>query len=172
MKGRSTPIGVILVALLAAWFTMGRTDGSVSRQDRSESGRSLVFPDVREAGYGESTEGAEAGGIRVSGPYRVSGVSVVDINTGRSINLGTVDLQPELKRIAAGEKHPHRNDGSVFRNAGRQLPNRPSGYYREYVVPTPGVRGPGPQRLVLGREGEIYYTADHYETFLRIDEGG
>lgn len=38
----------------------------------------------------------------------------------------------------------------------------------EYVHPTPGVDGPGPQRIVVGKCGEMYYTADHYEAFISI----
>lgn len=102
----------------------------------------------------------------------VRDVAVVDIRTGKTIVLGTVDLKPTLVRIAAGEKHPHRNDGSVFRNFGDKLPRKKAGYYREYVVPTPGISGPGPQRLVIGAEGEVYYTSDHYETFIRVKGGG
>jgi filamentous hemagglutinin len=35
-------------------------------------------------------------------------------------------------------------------------------------VPTPGVSGPGPQRIVTGKNGEMYYTPDHYDTFIPI----
>ncbi|WP_407082811.1 ribonuclease domain-containing protein [Pseudomonas germanica] len=41
-------------------------------------------------------------------------------------------------------------------------------YYTEYVHPTPGIAGPGPQRIVVGKGGEMYYTADHYKTFIPI----
>ncbi|MBQ3636617.1 MAG: hypothetical protein II951_13530 [Bacteroidales bacterium] len=27
---------------------------------------------------------------------------------------------------------------------------------------------PGLQRIVVGAKGEIYYTPDHYQTFIRI----
>lgn len=174
MNKRATPVGVILVALAAAWFAMGRGQQSHSPIPQAESAQSsaattLSFPDTREAGYGKTPQSAR--GPHVAGQFLVDEVTIVDINTGRSHYLGRVDLRPTLDRIAAGKKNAHRNDGSVFRNASRRLPTRPDGYYREYVVPTPGVRGPGPQRLVLGREGEIYYTADHYDSFLRLDEG-
>jgi ribonuclease T1 len=90
--------------------------------------------------------------------------------SGRTIYRGDVDLAPTLARIERGERHPHRNDGSVFRNLEQRLPRQPSGYYREYVVPVPDpdYRGPGPQRLVMGRGGEIYFTYDHYQSFRRI----
>ena len=43
-----------------------------------------------------------------------------------------------------------------------------SSYYHEYVVRTPGLSAVGPQRLILGRDGEAYYTPDHYDTFIRV----
>jgi filamentous hemagglutinin len=27
---------------------------------------------------------------------------------------------------------------------------------------------PGPQRVVIGKKGEVYYTGDHYNTFTRV----
>ncbi len=89
--------------------------------------------------------------------------------TGRVIHRGDIDLAPTLDRIDSGEllnRFP--NDGSAFQNRERRLPKQPAGYYREYVVPTPGERSPGPQRLVIGREGEVYYTHDHYRTFRKV----
>lgn len=100
----------------------------------------------------------------------IANVVVTDINTGQQLALGTVDIGPVLRRIAAGMRESHQNDGSVFQNRQRLLPQREQGYYHEYVVPTPGVRGPGPQRLVIGRQGEIYYTYDHYDSFIRMPE--
>lgn len=168
MNKRATPVGVILVFLVGAWLAMGKGQQPLAPETPADSTQ-LTFPDTRDTGYGKTTPAAR--GPYVAGPYTVGGVTIIDINNGRSHFLGSVDLRPTLDRIAAGRKSSHRNDGSVFRNSSRRLPTRPDGYYREYVVPTPGVRGPGPQRLVLGREGEIYYTADHYESFLWIDEG-
>ena len=47
---------------------------------------------------------------------------------------------------------------------------RERGYYHEYTVPTPGVKHRGARRIVAGREGELYYTDDHYRSFRRICE--
>jgi ribonuclease T1 len=88
---------------------------------------------------------------------------------GDVIYQGPIDLQPTLDRIEKGERNSHRNDGTVFQNRERKLTRKPSGYYHEYVVPTPNQQGPGPQRLILGQGGEVYYTADHYRTFRKID---
>ncbi|MEY6432113.1 ribonuclease domain-containing protein [Thioalkalicoccus limnaeus] len=97
----------------------------------------------------------------------VQDVKVYDLD-GRLAFHGDVDLTPELARIERGEPDPHRNDGSVFQNRERLLPIQERGYYREYVVRTPGIRHAGPQRLVIGAGGEVYYTADHYRSFTRI----
>lgn len=85
--------------------------------------------------------------------------------------IDEVDLKPALERIRRGERDTHRNDGTVYRNLNRKLPQQPNGYYHEYVVPTEGMGGPGPQRLVIGKNGEVYYTWDHYDNFLVVEGG-
>ncbi|MBS0002400.1 MAG: ribonuclease [Thioalkalivibrio sp.] len=97
----------------------------------------------------------------------VPNVTVRDLD-GRVAWRGDVNLAPELARIAAGERDPHRNDGGVFHNREGLLPERPRGHYREYVVRTPDISHAGPQRLVIGADGEVYYTHDHYQSFRRI----
>lgn len=97
----------------------------------------------------------------------VRNVVVRDVD-GRVAWRGDVDLRPTLRRIASGVHDKHRNDGAVFGNRERQLPPRARGYYREYVIRTPGITHAGPQRLVLGSGGEVYYTSDHYATFRRV----
>ena len=87
---------------------------------------------------------------------------------GKVVFKGTIDLQPTLDRITRGEKNSHRNDGSTFGNRERRLPQKSSGYYTEYVHPTKGISGPGPQRVIVGKGGDIWYTPDHYETFKKI----
>lgn len=59
-------------------------------------------------------------------------------------------------------------DGSVFGNYEGRLPHEPSGYYHEYTVDTPGASTRGTRRIITGRNGELYWTPDHYNTFLRI----
>ena len=92
------------------------------------------------------------------------------VSYGKVVFSGTMDLGETLDRIARGEKDPHRNDGTVFGNREGRLPKKPKNWYREYVVPTPGEKSPGPQRIVLGREGEAFYTPDHYRTFMPLNE--
>ncbi|RYF57957.1 MAG: hypothetical protein EOO27_14015, partial [Comamonadaceae bacterium] len=117
-------------------------------------------------------EAAIASGSPITTRF-VDGVKVVDQRTGSVFN-GTVDLQPTFDRIVAGGTGISRNDGAVFRNlpnpsTGQSLlPTKPAGYYTEYVVPTPSIAGPGPQRIVAGQSGEMFYTPDHYATFIPI----
>lgn len=74
-----------------------------------------------------------------------------------------------LADIAADEPGRYPQDVGVFQNREGLLPEQPLGYYREYTVETPGSPDRGARRLVTGAEGEVYYTRDHYASFLRID---
>ena len=84
------------------------------------------------------------------------------------------DLPPEARKtvelIRRGGPFPYDRDGVAFGNFERLLPVRERGYYREYTVPTPGIRHRGARRIVSGRGGELYYTDDHYRSFRRIRE--
>lgn len=107
-------------------------------------------------------------GSQASGSLVMQNVKVY--NFDELAYQGNVDLGPTLARIERGERDSHGNDGSTFGNRERRLPMKDDrSYYKEYVVRTPGISGVGPQRLVIGKGGEIYYTADHYESFTRVD---
>lgn len=76
-----------------------------------------------------------------------------------------------LELIEDGGPYPYSRDDTVFMNREGRLPDRPRGYWREYTVPTPGSTDRGARRIVRGKAGETYYTADHYRTFKRLDRG-
>ena len=101
--------------------------------------------------------------------HLVSKQTIRDLE-GRVVFRGDVDVASTVQRIEAGRLLDFPNDGSTFQNRERRLPRKSEGYYKEYVHPTPGLRGPGPQRIVVGEGGEIYYTPDHYRTFRRLTE--
>ncbi len=155
---------LLLAAVAAAHYVGGGTVQPINGRDSAARREN-----ANQAGQAESEA---QGKPYLAGNNLIGNVVVVDINTGKRLALGTVDLNPILARIEAGESDAHRNDGSVFQNRESKLPPKPSGYYREYVVRTPGLSGPGPQRLVLGKQGEIYYSPDHYQTFIQASEGG
>ena len=72
--------------------------------------------------------------------------------------------------IRQGGPFPYERDGIVFGNFEKRLPAQARGYYREYTVRTPGVKGRGARRIVAGKGGELYYTNDHYQSFMRVSE--
>lgn len=75
-----------------------------------------------------------------------------------------------LRLIDSGGPFPYGRDGIVFQNRERILPAQARGYYREFTVPTPGLSHRGPRRIVTGGKPPVvfYYTADHYQSFQRI----
>ncbi|CAN7216858.1 ribonuclease [Arthrobacter sp. LjRoot78] len=81
------------------------------------------------------------------------------------------EARETLDLIARGGPYPYSRDGAVFSNFERLLPRKPSGYYKEFTVRTPGESDRGARRIVVGETGEKYYTPDHYESFLQILEG-
>jgi ribonuclease T1 len=83
-----------------------------------------------------------------------------------------VQARDVIKRIDDGGTFQYRQDGVTFQNREGLLPAEPSGYYREYTVATPGAADRGARRLILGRHGELYYTPDHYRSFLWVVRGG
>jgi hypothetical protein len=103
----------------------------------------------------------------VTGSVKVFEGKVVDF--GKVVHKGKIDINPTLKRIRAGKKLAHRNDGTNFFNKEGRLPRKKDrAYYREFVHPIKGVRLPGPCRVVIGKKGEVYFTGDHYKTFKRV----
>lgn len=72
--------------------------------------------------------------------------------------------------IEAGGPFPYpHNDDVVFQNREKVLPRKQSGYYHEYTVKTPGSPDRGPRRLVTGQQKELFYTGDHYASFVVVD---
>ncbi len=76
-----------------------------------------------------------------------------------------------IELIEAGGPYPYRRDGAVFENREGRLPDQERGYWREYTVPTPGSDDRGARRVVTGEDGELYYTDDHYASFLLVRDG-
>jgi ribonuclease T1 len=79
-----------------------------------------------------------------------------------------VEARSTVVLIDAGGPFPYDRDGVVFGNFEKLLPAHGSGYYHEYTVPTPGASDRGARRIVVGRDGALYWTGDHYRSFERI----
>lgn len=107
------------------------------------------------------------------------GIQPVSKNTGTNLVAQTLiptipihklpaEAQATIALIKKGGPFPYKQDGSIFRNREKRLPFTPMGYYREYTVPTPGSLGRGARRIVTGQRSEIYYSGDHYRSFMRV----
>jgi ribonuclease T1 len=92
-----------------------------------------------------------------------SGLPVVSLDELPPEATATIDL------IDAGGPFPNTQDGAVFENREGLLPTRERGYYHEYTVATPGSADRGARRIVGGADGEMYWSADHYDSFAWID---
>ena len=76
------------------------------------------------------------------------------------------------KLIQKGGPYPYpRNDGVVFENREKVLPRKDSGYYHEFTVKTPGSPDRGARRMITGQAQELYFTGDHYASFVVVDPG-
>lgn len=88
--------------------------------------------------------------------------------------IAAKDLPREGREVLAlikkGGPYPYAKDGTVFGNREGRLPRQKRGYYREFTVRTPGERTRGARRIVAGKQGDAWYTDDHYATFRRIRE--
>ena len=95
-------------------------------------------------------------------------------SVSNSAQLRFEDLPKEAQKTQGPVKtdgpFPYKRDGVTFSNFEGRLPQKARGYYKEYTVPTPGAGDRGARRIIAGRNGQYYYTDDHYKTFRRILE--
>ena len=109
-----------------------------------------------------------AGVAQARGPAAAGNASVATIAHAEL----PAEARATLALIRAGGPFPYERDGIVFGNREGLLPRQARGYYREYTVPTPGARTRGARRLIVGGEprrlAEVWYTADHYQSFRRV----
>src|SRR6056297_1077079 len=96
-------------------------------------------------------------------------ISDVEVSSfGVTLGQGVVYIGSTLDRIARGESDPHPRDGTIHKNHEGRLPMRPVGHYTEYVHRTPGMTSVGPERIIIGADGDVFYTPDHYKTFIPV----
>lgn len=152
---------VVLVALAALagervsrWFE-GESERPAARQDAPAPTASV--PAARPA---EDRDAAPRPGL----------ASIGDARRDRQI-AAVVAAMDETGRPPDGVAQGGRRGGrrGQFENAEGRLPRRARGYYVESDVwPRREGSSRGAERLVFGREGEVWYTGDHYDTFTRL----
>jgi ribonuclease T1 len=150
---RSVGIDLLVVAALLfglwLWSSLGERPSSPGTDPTATSSVSAAAP-------------APARSSRTARPRDTSGLPAITLAKLPS------EARATLQRIDAGGPFPYARDGVVFQNRERILPRKDSGYYHEYTVPTPGEGDRGARRIITGRAGELYWTADHYDSFSVI----
>lgn len=85
-----------------------------------------------------------------------------------------LEAQRTIGLIRQDGPFPYEKDGSTFGNYEKRLPQQKRGYYREFTVKTPHLRGRGAKRIIAGglhqSPEEYFYTADHYKSFKLVVE--
>lgn len=127
---------------------------------------------VKDVLSGNSSPAAPATGSSASAPAK-GGAAVPGADSGLPVKALSA-LPPQAadtwKLIQQGGPYPYpRNDDVVFDNREKRLPGKKSGYYHEYTVKTPGSPDRGARRLITGQAHELYYTGDHYASFVVVD---
>jgi ribonuclease T1 len=120
---------------------------------------------------GSERAGAEAtSSLTRSSTWRATVTPTVALSGLPTITYDRLPAQARetIALIQRGGPFPYRQDGAVFQNRERLLPGKPSGYYHEYTVVTPGSPDRGARRIVTGANGELYYTNDHYDSFKQV----
>ena len=161
MKNTRNSSLIVIVLIVAAIFFRDQIN-----LDQLLGGQTSA-PPIDQTSQSAQTTPDESTPVTSDDSLVMQNVKVYELD-GNLAYEGDIDLAPVFERIERGELDPHDNDGSVFGNREGLLPQKERGYYREYVVRTPGMRSVGPQRLILGEGGEAYYTSDHYESFVQV----
>lgn len=113
-------------------------------------------------GPGTSTTAAPTSAV--SAPSNPSGLPAVNASQLPK------EARQTLALIAKGGPYPYERDGVNFGNFEGLLPKKTAGFYKEYTVVTPGESDRGARRIIAGKDGAKFYTADHYESFKFIVE--
>jgi ribonuclease T1 len=162
-------IGLLLVLVWVAYSTpeTGQANRDAGADLPPPSARTSVPTDSIGKPDSKSAPQSDGNDTQSLDAYVVRNVRITN-ESGRVVYRGDIDLKPTPDRIERGKRLRFSHDGIVFENREKRLPARPAGYYREFIHPTSGEDGPGGQRVVVGREGDVYYSPDHYRTFRRV----
>ena len=162
-------LGVLLAGCGSVTVSFGPSDPTAAPASASVA-RVPAVTDTPAFGQDTATHNraaqatATARSDTASRPATLDGFKVVSSKDLPQEARDTLDL------IRQGGPFLYRQDGIVFQNREGYLPRKASGYYHEYTVVTPGSPDRGARRIITGASGEIYYTADHYNTFVRVLE--
>ena len=145
-------VGLVLLVLVG-WFVRDSTSKPDTASPAPGASSAAGTP-VGTAGQpAEEVPGAKASGFEV-----------------KTLSSLPAEASKTYKLIGSEGPFPYpRNDGVTFENREKRLPPQRTGWYKEYTVPTPGSNDRGARRLVVGSAREVFYTGDHYSTFVVVD---
>jgi ribonuclease T1 len=143
----------VVVALVVGWLLIADSGDDADPESASVTTEAVAPRAAPTSGAGDT------------GTVGTIGVSGLPAGFVEDLPVEAVDV---LEAVEAGGPLPHRQDGSIFFNRERLLPPEAEGYYREYTVETPGSSDRGARRLVIGARGEVFYTVDHYASFVEV----
>jgi guanyl-specific ribonuclease Sa len=156
-NARHIPFALLLCLLVGAFLAGCSGSGAQTK------GSDVVAPDTGPPiGAGSPSPGCPAPKQNTPGATE-SGLPL------RSLCALPQEAADIWQKIKTGGQLPAAKDGAVFDNNEQLLPRHARGYYHEYTVPTPGSKDRGSQRLITGEGHELYYTADHYQSFVVVD---
>lgn len=150
---RARPLVAVLALLIAALLVLAGCGKSASKSSNSAAGSASA----------SATPNSASPAVSAAKPSGMAAVAAPSL---------PAEAREVIRRIEDGGTFQYRQDGVTFDNREGRLPAEPRGYYREYTVATPGAADRGARRLILGRNGELYYTPDHYRTFQWVLRGG
>ena len=154
----------------------------------------LPQPAIREVIFDVQHQDAKGGYNNSGGAPVCTPNPAVAPGTGFSPKINdpvrTTAINDLLGKIAACKPLPYAHDGVVNNNSEGHMPQAPKGYYKEYTLMVPGrqtgdgavpvdiggtiymtgkmLSARGPERIIIGGGQRIYYTPDHYATFIEL----
>lgn len=156
--------GVLLIACV--WAATGLLGNSSETVDATAT---TISSTITTAASGAQPSTAET---QTSEPTSTLAQELTAVPFSDLDTIGLDELPPEavdtINLILEGGPYPFSKDDGVFQNREGILPDFERGHYREYTVITPGSDDRGARRIVAGERGEIYYTADHYNSFREV----
>jgi ribonuclease T1 len=169
-RTRSIVVAVVVVLAIAGWNAFVRDDGGAGDAATSSTVASSVErTTAAPSGVAEPTTATTR---RPASSTTTTSVAAAAEAVSDLPVASTADLPPEaldtLALIEAGGPYPYDQDDGVFGNREGILPDAYDGYYREYTVVPPGEGDRGARRFVVGADGEVFYTDDHYESFVEV----
>ncbi len=168
-RTRSVLSVVVAVAAIVAWNALFRdAGGSSTSATGSSTSAAVVAPSSTTDRIDTTTVDATAETPSSTGvPSGAAPVSDLPVASADDLPPEALDT---LALIEAGGPYPYDQDDGVFGNREGLLPDRFDGYYREYTVETPGSDDRGARRIIVGADGEVYYTDDHYGSFVEVTD--